>query len=425
MIDFLYKIYHKFAGVKFVRTIGKIYRNGFFGANCLAYLRLKKLSKRKNDIKKPIRIIFICQYVQAWDKMKSVFELMLNDERFDADILAVPDINNVTDEKNYNYFKSLYGEKKVVNAKLADGWYDIKKENPDYVFYQRPYDQYLPKEYKSRTVSEYAKICHLVYGYLITETNKDICMNKLFFRNVYYYFAENSMCKEFNIKRFKKSHKKGYRKTVDIGYPILEHFMKQKSKYEKKDNNGYKVLWTPRWSESSETGGSSFMKFKDEIIKLPKEDKDLQVVFRPHPMTFDHFISVKKMTREQADEYINIYKNDEKLQYNDTAEYVDIFWGSDALLTDVSSIIVEYFITGKPIVYCDTGAVPDEFFKEMLKVMYVVKTYEEAKEKLLMLKTGKDPLKEERQKKVNELFGKSFGNISEGFLEEIYNDYIN
>ena len=422
MINWLKKIYHRYSGAGPVRFMGKIYRNGFFISNYMAYIRMKRLAEGKDNSHTPVRIVFLCQYPQAWNKMKSIFEMMLGDERFSVRILAVPDNINKPDEKIYSFFKAAYGENIVINAYENGAWYDMKQLMPDYVFYQRPYDQYLPKPYKSREVSGYSKICHLVYGYLLTETTKDICTSRLFFRNVYIYFAENTICQEFNIKRFKMSHNKGYRKTLNIGYPVLEYFMKQKPA-EVRNTDKFKVLWTPRWSEDKETGGSNFINYKDRIVKLVNENQDISVVFRPHPMTFDHFIQTGKLTREQADEYLKNYDGNDRLIYNNTAEYVDVFWNTDALLTDVSSIIVEYFITGKPIVYCDTGAVPDTFFSEMLKVMYVTKTWEQAEEKLLELSRGIDPLKEERERMIEKLLGNDFEHISERFLEAIYNDY--
>lgn len=422
MIDFLKKIYHKYSDTKFVKLFGKIYRNGFFISNYMAYLRMKKLSKKRHNLSGTVKVLFLCQYPQAWNKMKSVFEMMIDDERFDVKILAVPNNINKPDNKIYLYFSGLYGEKYVINSYDNGMWYNLKELMPDYVFYQRPYDQYLPKEYRSGKVSKYSKICHLVYGYLLVDEDKDVCVSKIFFRNVYMFFAENSVSQEFNIKRFKISHNKGYRKTLNIGYPVLEYFIKHRLS-EKNDNEGFRVLWTPRWSEDKEVGGSNFINYKDEIIKLIDIKSDVNVVFRPHPMLFEHFISVGRITQEEANNYLECYRKKDRLEYNDTEEYVDVFWNTDVLVTDISSVIVEYFITGKPIVYCDTGAVPDIFFDEMLKVIYVTKTWEQTMDRIIELSRGIDPLREERERKIRQLFGEDFEHISERFLDVIYNDY--
>jgi hypothetical protein len=140
-------------------------------------------------------------------------------------------------------------------------------------------------------------------------------------------------------------------------------------------------------------------------------------------MTFDHFISVGRITREEVDRYVECYEKSEQMHYDNGASYEKTFWNSDMLLTDVSSVIAEYFLTGKPVVYCETGSVPNQLLEEMMKVFYVVKTWEEAKEKVLALSQGIDPLKEERERKIEELMGSDFEHISQRFLEEIYQDY--
>ena len=35
--------------------------------------------------------------------------------------------------------------------------------------------------------------------------------------------------------------------------------------------------------------------------------------------------------------------------------YVDTFWGADVLITDISSMMMEFFVTGKPIIFCGTN----------------------------------------------------------------------
>jgi CDP-glycerol glycerophosphotransferase (TagB/SpsB family) len=271
-------------------------------------------------------------------------------------------------------------------------------------------------------VSRYAKICHVVYGYQVARTTEGSVLNRRFFRNVYMYFAENIIYYDFNIKRFKKSHKEKIRKTLNIGYPALEKFVKQKP-IEDMKRSEFNVLWTPRWTEDKVNGGSNFINFKDKVLELPWESENIFLTFRPHPMTFQHFISVGRITQEEVDRYVECYRQSERMHYDNEASYEKTFWESDMLLTDVSSVIAEYFLTGKPVVYCETGSVPNRLLEEMMKVFYVVTTWEEAKEKVLALSKGEDPLKEERQKKIKELMGDDFEHISERFLEEIYKDY--
>jgi len=421
-MELLKKIYHKYADTKLFRILGDVYRKGFFLSNLASYLRLRKIVKQTYRNGEPIRVIFLCQYTQAWNKLKCVYERMREDDRFEPMIVAVPYDIKKKDDSIYNYFYNLYGDN-VIDAREDGRWFELELLDAQYVFYQRPYDQYLPKEYRSNVVSRYAKVCHVVYGYQLAVTTENSVMNKLFFRNVYLYFAENSIYHKYNIERFKRSHEKGYRRTLNIGYPSLEDFVNQKTSRNEEDRK-FKVLWTPRWSEDKEVGGSNFINFKDQVVQLPEGHENMQIIFRPHPMTFQHFISIGRITETQVKDYLALYESNPQLVYDNQPNYAKPFWDCDVLLTDVSSIIAEWFLTEKPVIYCVTGSQPNAFMQEMMKVFYVVKTWEEAEAKVKELYRGIDPLKEDRKKMVKKLMGSDLEHTSNRFLDTMYDDYM-
>lgn len=418
IMKLLTRFYHKYSSAKFVNWLAEKYREGNFVTNYAAYIKMKKISKNKTICHVPIKVVFLAQSSGSWIKIKNVFDNMLIDDRFEPVILAIPeDIANI-DMKVYGYFSEIYGNA-VINAYYEGMWYSLKELNPDYVFYQQPYDNYLPPIYQSGNVVKYAKTLYIPYGFSLCDKIKSICMSKIFFRNIYCYFAENYPNMEYNIARLKKSHEKGYQKSINIGYPMFETFMKKKPLTSKKEILNV-VLWTPRWSE--DVGGSNFFNFKDEVIKLPEENSSLKIIFRPHPMLIDHFIEKKRFTREEADLYLQNFKDNTSLEYDTSEDYMEMFWDVDILLTDISSIIVEFFLTGKPIIYCKTSEISSAFFEELTKGMYVVSGWNEAKKKLDELLQGKDPLKERREKIRSLVFGDNFSHITSDILDEIYHD---
>lgn len=418
IMKLLTRFYRKYSDTKFVEWLAEIYYNGNPVSNYNAYAKLRKLSKKGVEQHIPIRVIFLGQKPGTWIKIKTIFDSMLEDERFEPVILAIPENIGNINMYTYKYFSGIYGSA-VVDAYQGNSWFPIRELKPDYVFYQEPYDNYLPPEYQSGNVIKYVKTLYVPYGFTMGEKIKSICMNKIFFRNLYCYFAEDNLYAEFNINRLKQSHKKGYQKSVNIGYPIFETFMRRKPETSIQRTSKI-VLWTPRWSE--EVGGSNFFNFKDEIVKLPEKHPELKIIFRPHPMLFDHFIEKNRLTKDDADAYLQKFKDNASLEYDTSNDYMDMFWDVDILLTDFSGIIVEFFLTGKPIIYCDTGVLPDAFFAELLKGMYIVSDWREAEQKLNELLQGNDPLKEKRVELRTALFGDDFYHITSGILEEIYHD---
>ena len=420
-MDWIYKLYHKVEKWKIVKLAVKVYRKGFFLENINADKRLIDLRDKVGN-HMPIRVAFIGQSTTCWNKLKPLYEKMSKDDKFQTYLLAVPDDVSKSNDGVYDYFYNLYKDA-VIKADMEDRYFNLKELMPDYVFYQRPYDRYLPKEYRSNIVSRYAKVCYLPYGFMIFGGMDEISMPHQFHRNAYMYFAESSLTYQFNKNRYAKSSEQGFRNSYDLGYPSLEDFVNQKEQYPAINDGKFRVLWTPRWSENVELGGSSFLKYKDEVVKLVDKNDRMHIVFRPHPMTFNHFIEVGKITKEEADAYIQLYKESDKLEQDTRPEYAKSMWESDALLTDMSSIIIEYFLSGKPIVFCETGSKVSSAFAEMQKGMYIANSWTEAQKYLLDLSEGKDPLKEKRIAIRDKMFGNSISGSVDRIMDTIEKDF--
>lgn len=415
MVSLLKKIYHKLSCFKFIKKMGQIYLNGFPWDNYLAYKRLKKIqSNSKSDIDRKIRVAFIGQNVQIWGKIDPVFIRMSSDDRFDVKLFSIKDINDETN-KSYEYFNKLYNNVIEVTPEGDD---KLRAFKPDYVFYTRPYDQYLPKQYRSGVVSRYSKVCYCTYTFILTTNNIEDCYSKLFARNVYIYFAENKYMRNRNKKRFKQAHKNGFMKSLFMGYPILGEILK----FEKNDADDFSIMWTPRWSTSQETGGSSFFEYKDKIIDYIKSSDDARLIFRPHPLAFPHFIKTGEMSETEVKNYKDYFLL-KRFKYDDSAEYGQTFANADVLVSDISSMIPEFYVTKKPIIFCETGAELLPVMRKMLEGCYVSKNWDETEKILDMLKSGEDPLKEKRSAICDEVFGNNLKDIPSRFVNTIVEDY--
>lgn len=415
------KIYHKCATWKIVQLLVAIYRHGTIIGNGLAYLRLKKmLAVQKNQVKEKINVVFLVQNIQIWGKYKPIYEKMITDASFHVCILAVPDhLDMQNPDKVFDYFSNI-GYHNVIDARCKDGWFNMKDLNPNYVFFPRPYDQYLPKQYRSYEVAEYAKTCYIPYGSLLTKTVEGSCFNKLFLRNIYMFFADSNYYKEKNIKRMKYSHEKKVRKSFSIGYPSFEDYVRITPNREK-DN--ITILWTPRWSDSGEVGGSNFIPFMNPIVEFVDQTINCNLIFRPHPLLFKNFVDTGKVSEESMNEYINKYETKKRMKIDKEAEYVETFKEADVMLTDITSLIPEFFLTKKPIIYCESGAILNEFMKNLLRGCYVVNSWDEAQNKLKMILDGIDPMKQTREEICELAFGTDVENASENICNEILRDF--
>ena len=162
------------------------------------------------------------------------------------------------------------------------------------------------------------------------------------------------------------------------------------------------ILWTPRWSYETRTGGSHFLEYKDDFVSLRQRYGDkVNLSMRPHENTFREVQEKNLISKEEMDAYKQSIKDNSIEIYNKTFGIDEQFSMTDILLCDYSSILIEFFLTGRPMVYCEfPNAVPFDEYKEMFECMYIAHSWDDVLKYLDDLVAGNDPLYERRQKAV-------------------------
>lgn len=378
------------------------WRKAGWGAN----LRLCRQKFRKTANSK-IKVCFFLEEKSIWLKSKPIYEAMLLDERFEPFVLVIPNRDLSIEEefagKNAPFYNIIWAYNKETGV-----WYDLEKEKVNFVFFARPYGSLLPEQYRSDRVSRYAQICYIPYG--VQNWCLPVGLEKEFLKNVSIFFADDTYSAEMVKKFFPISYSLRIRKIEDVGYPFLAEIQKICESEEKKlpwwntRNGEFRVVWTPRWTVEEKLGESHFFEYKDFMLNYFIGHDDVSLVFRPHPLAFTNWIEKGKMTQQEASDYINSFDKERGLYYDNLDDYHGTFEKSDVLVTDYSSIIVEYFITGKPIIYCSHDLqIFNEPSRKLMEVCYLVDNQQELEEVLNNLKQGIDPFKQEREKAAKRL----------------------
>ena len=390
-------------------------------------LLLRYGKKRK---KGPVRVVFLCQYIPAWIKVAPLYRKMCEDARFEPILLCVPSEDKLSkplagENDTYAYFRD-QGFDEAVNAVTeAGGWFDLQSLSPDFVFYPRPYDTVLPAEYTGGRVCRYARICLLMYGMSMTKQITKISLEPVFFRHVYFYFAETDYVRRLNRRNFPFSHFFRIRRTENYGMPSLSLILEEKESsapaWDFAPQGAYRFMWTPRWTTDPNLGGTNFFLYKDWLLDYAENHGDTAWLFRPHPLAFDNFVRAGEMTQDQVDAYRSRIENAPNVTLDREKEYVTSFWQSDALITDISGIMPEYFLMDKPMVFCRSNMIldPTDFTARMLEGCYCVDGPEQLRQVLDGLRQGNDPLKQKRAAIIEELFGDSLNESIPRIINEL------
>ena len=363
----------------------------------------------------PVRVAFLCQYLPIWHKLRPIYENMRSGDAFEPLLICVPsDVvggkrTKASGNDTLEYFRS-QGYTDALDAVTDEGWLDLQSLDLDYIFYPRPYDTYMPEPYQSRHVCRYAKICLILYGMNTTCEVTATTINREFFRHVHCYFAELPYSREKNMKNGWLLHKLGLQETVYYGMPGIEAIRGAQNEPRPAwdfAKNDFRVLWCPRWTTDLSMGGSNFFTYYQFLLDYAAAHPEADLLFRPHPLALQHFQETGEMTAREAEAFTAACEALPNVQLDREKDYAATFWGTSVMVSDISGMIPEYFVTGQPLIFCASNMIltPEKTTARILEGSYIVNNRQELETCLENLKNGIDPLKEKREAIVRELYG--------------------
>ena len=350
--------------------------------------------------RRKIRVAFILQAHITADKIFPIYEEMKRRDNFEPFLILHADENYKYKESSWAYLRQRYPQDKIYDA---GGLFDLKILKPDYVFYLSPYEERRPfPSFRVNDVVKFAKVCMITYGANLANNvvNRLLDDYKDFWRNVYFVFASAETSKQIFAEKFPN------RRVEFLGYPALQTYYQM----ENTPATVKRVMWTPRWISSAKNeeriGGSHFVKYKDNFLALKKTFGDkIDLIFRPHTNLFYTLIKNKILSKEKIQDYLKRLQ-DNGIAYNNTAADLDkTVRAVDIFISDYSSMLLEFFLTGKPIIYCEfKAAEPFAEYKEMFSAMYVARSWKDVERYLADLMAGNDPLFDRRRELAQKLY---------------------
>lgn len=339
---------------------------------------IKKIQNKLKNNKK-INVVFYVYDSTKW-KCQSVYEEFSKDNRFSVKILVTKSAASNPDnpsyqsndevKKHYNFFKS-----KNLNVELA---YDLKnnkfipfeKFQPDVIFYQHPW--YVETSQGPVVCSKFALTGYIPY-YFPIETNK-IDYYLRFHQYVQSYYVLDEYTKE---KYQSKMENCGINIKV-AGYPHLDYFLNHK------ETNEEYIIYAPHWTVNNKGLAYSTFEWSGKFLLNYAKNSGKKWIFKPHPLLYKALIDNNVMSKNEVDDYFNSW-NEIGIKY-EGGDYLELFNQSSMMITDSSSFLGEYFVTGKPLIHLMSKN--SQFYNSenpILKTHYRVESIEELKECLEFL----------------------------------------
>ena len=304
-----------------------------------------------------LRVLFIIQYPEMWNSEKSLVDELLAHPSFEPILLCVPKYSRQKtggahfSEQNAAYDFLAAAGYEPINA-FDGNWVSLKALDPDYIFVQRPYTVELPPPYSFRRLLKQASLCYIPYsGRMTRGVHIGIEFNKDFLRAFSVCFAD---CQDsFNfVNNWVSGHGlSGLKRVYEVGFPRFD-LLKALSSEPAADKSKSRFLWLPRWSLSDYNDKSHFLDYIEPMLSYFAEHPDFELVIRPHPLMFANFVRLGAMTEEQVETLKSRIDRLPNVAFDPDPDYLNSFQKTDILISDSTSLLLEFFPTRKPVVFC-------------------------------------------------------------------------
>ena len=161
------------------------------------------------------------------------------------------------------------------------------------------------------------------------------------------------------------------------------------------------VLYAPTWRGHVEETMLYSLPTGERIVSALLQ-RGATVIFRPHPFSYDFPDDAATIAKIQSLLEADAKQTGRKHLWGPAAErdrgILDCINGSDAMVSDVSSVVSDYLFSGKPFAMIAVPAEPEAFVAEfpVARASYVVRADLADLEPQLDLMLGVDPLAEDR-----------------------------
>ena len=242
----------------------------------------------------------------------------------------------------------------------------------------------------------HGKLCYIPYNYNFSKKRHlEIEYAPSFLKELSILFSDSNYICEY-VQRMATELKL---KTIDVYNVGSTAFGRLLQEKKVRSEDRFTFLWIPRWStDNLNNHGTSFLEYYDRLIDYFDSNDNMELVIRPHPFMFEQFIAKGVLSKEKVKSIIEEVDTRDNVRFDYAMDYLCSFQESDALIADYSSLIVEYFLTGKPILFCENNCDwnTEPLIKEISEVIYYTVTWDELKGGMDDVFGGKDNAMERR-----------------------------
>jgi hypothetical protein len=307
--------------------------------------------------KPQLRVAFLLVHDSVW-KCEQLVRLMRADGRFDPEIWVCP-LKPFSGPEVHRRM-ALCAERfeaaghRVLRSFDAErgGWIDLKAQRrPDLVFFTNPWAITRPEylvDHFADTLS-----CYVPYGFKSSHLHH-AHYDQRTHNFVWKYFLETDIHRRL-ARRYARN---GGANAVVTGAPgmdlLLDPGYRAGEAWKPAAGRPRRLIWAPHHSIAGQGSGldySNFLACSEFMLDLARRHAGrIQIAFKPHPLLRGKLEQPGVWGACRTEAYYAQWHALPNGQLEES-DYIDLFLGSDAMVHDSASFIVEYLYTGKPVMF--------------------------------------------------------------------------
>ena len=308
------------------------------------------------------RVVFVAQNSHSWPCMAATYAAFAADPAWETIVVALPwahpslEQSSRANEKNLIF--AFLEQEKIPFVRFEN--FSLLTNSAELVFLQNPYDSTRPAGW---TVAELVRaghrLCYVPYAIEFGGTSEDVLyqFNMPLQRYGWAIFARS----EAHRRLFAEHCDAGCQHVIATGHPKFDSLCAGQGVAPDAGLVAFAagrplVLWNPHFDVRLNgtrfgDGYSTFLRWRDFIPEEFARRQDLAFVIRPHPTFFSALEQRGTYTREEMSQFFLRCEQAGNIRLDRAPSYYPVLAAADALISDASSVLLEFGISGKPVCY--------------------------------------------------------------------------
>ena len=399
------------------------------------------VARRSTLHRRPTRVLFLVHVIGAWDSYHGLVDAMAASDDFDPIVASIP--------RRFRGSPGLHGEEDVhqgltergvahlrFGADVLDSTLSLLKAiEPDVVFRQSQWDADVPDELSTARLS-FARTCLVPYETMNIVVNvadartPNSAVDTDYHRAAWLVFCTNEMMRETAVR----DGMRGAAQFRVVSHPKADHLRSAVAHWPltpaapvvDEANRPGRIVWSAHHTIGQGwTDFGAFHLMRDGMLAWARQRDDVQFVFMPHPALLPFPDSqASPISRADFDAWMREWAAPPNTIVLSETDYGPTLAASDLMVTDGLSMLVEYQLLTKPVIFFERpGHRPfNAIGEQVVRGVHTVRALDEARRLADKFLGGEpDPLRARQRDNVRVLFGPgdSVGRILTALREEI------